>query len=305
MKLSRNQMKIFVVFIILRSTNSIKMGVPIINNYYCVEKISKGAFGEVWKAISKDSYNTNDNSNKGNEIAIKIEKKERNSQLKNEYAILSSINPRLNISPRVFHFGETPTFNYMVFELLGQPIDNYYQCACKNISNTDVNISSILKRIGIQMLYCIQSLHKCGIIHRDIKPQNFLLSNDNTRIYIVDFGISTSYIDHKKHHIPMTYQDSAVGTIDFISYYLHEGLSASRRDDLISMIYLLVYIHNGILPWQREREKSIYEMKYNISPHRLCQGMSDKINIMLVYCYSLEYSAEPNYEYIRFLFETM
>lgn len=281
------------------------MGVPIINGYYCVEKISNGSFGQVWKAIKKESFNNYNYNKKDNEVAIKIEKKERNSQLKNEYAVLSSIHTSLRITPHIFHFGETPTSNYMVFELLGQSIDKYYQGACKNISNTDVNISSILKRIGSQMLYCIQSLHKCGIIHRDIKPQNFLLSNDNRDIYIIDFGLSTSYIDRKKHHIPITYQDSAIGTIDFISYYLHEGLSASRRDDLISMVYVIIYIYNGILPWQKEGLKTIYEIKYNISPQRLCQGMSDKINIMLVYCYGLEYAAEPNYEYIRFLFETM
>ena len=298
-------MKIFVVFIILRITSSIKMGVPIINNYYCLEKISKGAFGEVWKGIQKDNYNINDSIRKDSEIAIKIEKKERKSQLKNEYTILSSINTTLNIVPSVFYLGETPTFNYMVFELLGQSIDKYYHEYCKNKSNADVNTSSILKRIGTQMLQCIQGVHKCGIIHRDIKPQNFLFSLDNSRIYIVDFGISTPYINHKNIHKPSTYNDNAIGTNDFISYYLHEGLSASRRDDLISMIYVIIYMYNGILPWQKDRLKSVYEMKYNISPDRLCQGLSDKINIMLVYCYSLEYTTEPNYEYIRFLFEIM
>jgi len=298
-------MKIFAVIIILRVTSSISMGVPIINNYYCVKKISKGTFGEVWKAIQKDSYNINDYTKKNNEVAIKIEKKERKSQLKNEYAILSSINTTLNVAPRVFHLGETPTFNYMVFELLGQSIDKYYRDTCKNISKTNMNASTILKRIGTQMLRCIQSVHKCGLIHRDIKPQNFLLSIDNTRVYIVDFGISTPYINNKKHHKPLTHHDSAIGTIDFISYYVHEGLSASRRDDLISMIYIIIYIFNGVLPWQKNILKSIYETKYNISPDRLCEGMSDKINIMLVYCYSLEYTTDPNYEYIRFLFETM
>lgn len=307
MNLSHNQMKIFVIFIISITSNSIKMGIPQIKNYYFIEKISKGAFGEVWKAISNDSYNTNNNTNKGVEIAIKIEKKERKSHLRNEYAMLSYINPRLHITPSVFHLGETPTFNYMVIELLGKSIDKYYyHNTYNNILKSPCNKSSTLKYIGIQMLHCIQYIHKHGIIHRDIKPQNFLFSIDNKRVYIIDFGVSTLYIDNKKQHKPMTYHNSRVGTIDFISYYLHEGLSASRRDDLISMIYVIIYMYNEMLPWQKEnRLKSIYEMKYNISPSDLCNSLSDKINVMLVYCYSLEYTAEPNYEYIRFLFETM
>ncbi len=282
------------------------MGVPIINNYLCVEKISKGAFGEVWKAIYRDEYNSDNLHKKDNLVAIKVEKKERKSQLRNEYTMLSYINSTLHITPHVFQLGETSTINYMVFELLGKSVDNYYRDTCKKISKTPENISPILKHIGCQMLHCIQCIHKCGIIHRDIKPQNFLLSTDNSRMYIIDFGISTLFIDNKKYHKPMTRQNRVIGTIDFTSYYLHEGLSASRRDDLISMIYIIIYIYNNGLPWQKENElKSVYEMKYYISPNRLCEGLSDKINIMLVYCYSLEYSTEPNYEYIRFLFETM
>lgn len=281
------------------------MGLPLIDNYWCVEKISKGAFGEVWKAIRQGDCNNIIGNNKHNEVAIKIEKKEKKSQLRNEYTILSYITSTVCITPHVFHFGETPTFNYMVIELLGKSIDNYYRDTCNNISKTAETPLSILKYIGRQMLNCIQSVHKCGIIHRDIKPQNFLLSADNKKIYIIDFGISTLYIDNKKHHKPMTHQNSRLGTIDFISYYLHEGLSASRRDDLISMIYVIIYLYNNILPWQKKGVKSKYELKYNISPKMLCKGLPEKINIMLVYCYGLEYTTEPNYEYIRFLFETM
>ena len=295
------------------------MGVPTINNYHCVEKISNGGFGEVWRAINKDNHTVNDSNKPDKEVAIKIEKKERKSQLKNEYAILSSINI-LHTVPRVFYFGETIRFNYMVFELLGQSIDKYYLDSCRNVYKSNLTATPILKWIGTQMLQCIQSVHESGILHRDIKPQNFLLSIDRSQIYIVDFGLSTSYIDKKKHHKPELQHDSIVGSVDFISYYLHEGMSASRRDDLISMIYVIIYIHNGTLPWQinndtvyeerndivnSKKNESIYEIKYNISPDTICKGMSDKINIMLIYCYSLEYTTEPNYEYIRFLFETM
>ena len=281
------------------------MGVPIINNYWCVEKISKGAFGEVWKAICQDEYNSSNLHKKDNLVAIKIEKKERKSYLRNEYTMLSYINSSLHITPHVFHYGETSTFNYMVLELLGKSIDNYYNDICKNISKNPENILPILKHIGCQMLHCIQCIHNCGIIHRDIKPQNFLLSTNSKQIYIIDFGISTPYLDHKKKHKPITYNDNTMGTIDFISYYLHEGLSASRRDDLISMIYVIIYMYNNILPWQINDVKSIYEIKYNIPPNILCKGLPEKINTILVYCYSLEYIDEPNYEYIRFLFETM
>ena len=85
------------------------MGVPIINNYLCVEKISKGAFGEVWKAIYRDEYNSDNLHKKDNLVAIKVEKKERKSQLRNEYTMLSYINSTLHITPHVFQLGETST----------------------------------------------------------------------------------------------------------------------------------------------------------------------------------------------------
>ena len=74
---------------------------------------------------------------------------------------------------------------------------------------------------------------------------------------------------------------------------------------IIRFAIVIIYMYNNILPWQKNHVKSIYEMKYNIPPNILCKGLPEKINIMLVYCYSLEYTSEPNYEYIRFLFETM
>lgn len=278
------------------------MRLPMIYNYHVIHKISNGAFGVVWKAIHNDSI-------KEEEVAIKIERRtERKSHLKNELNILKRLKG-LHVVPKVIYFGETSNYNYIVMELLGKTLGTY--CRSNNIISSNSTIDWSLIRMGISMLHCIQSIHERGIIHRDIKPDNFLFSLDNSTLYIVDFGLSASYLDVNKCHISVSGNDTIVGSVDYISYYIHEGISASRRDDLISMIYVMIYIVNKQLPWQlkeyvslEERIRKIYEYKYSISPIMLCHGTPDILVTLLVYCYNLKYDEIPDYDYIRFLLET-
>lgn len=298
-----NSVKIFVTYNISPVTSiHTKMRLPMIYNYHVINKISNGSFGVVWKAIHSDSI-------KEEEVAIKIERRtERKSHLKNELNILKRLKG-LPVVPKVIYFGETSNYNYIVMELLGKTIDNY--CHSNHVISFSSTIDWSLIRLGISMLHCIRTIHERGIIHRDIKPDNFLFSLDNSKLYIVDFGLSVSYLDVNKCHVPISANDTIVGSVDYISYYIHEGISASRRDDLISMIYVMIYIMNKQLPWQlneyvsmEERIHKIYEHKYSISPNILCEGTPDILITILVYCYNLNYDDIPDYDYIRFLLET-
>ena len=278
------------------------MRLPMICNYHVIHKISNGAFGVVWKAIHHDSI-------KEEEVAIKIErKKERKSHLKNELKILKQMND-ITVVPQVKYFGETSNYNYIVMDLLGKTMGTY--CRSNNIISSNSPSDWSLIKLGVHMLHCIQCVHSRGIIHRDIKPDNFLFSLDNSKLYIVDFGLSIPYLDVNKCHVHASANDNIVGSVDYISYYIHEGISASRRDDLISMVYVMIYISNKQLPWQlieytsmEERVCKIYQHKYSISPNMLCQGVPDMLVTILVYCYNLNYVDVPDYDYIRFLLET-
>lgn len=273
-----------------------------IYNYHVINKISNGSFGVVWKAIHNESINEE-------EVAIKIERKrEKNTYLKNELKILKHLQ-NLSVVPKLIYFGETTSYNYIVMELLGNTLDTY--CRSNDIMCSNSNDNWSFVRLGTSMLNCIQSIHERGIIHRDIKPGNFLFSLDKSKLCIVDFGLSISYLDVNKCHIPASVNDNIIGSIDYISYYIHEGVSASRRDDLISMIYVLIYTMKKQLPWQlsvynslEERSHKIYEHKYAIPPNILCHGLPDMLITILLYCYNLRYIDIPNYDYIRFVFET-
>jgi serine/threonine protein kinase len=92
-------------------------------------------------------------------------------------------------------------------------------------------------------------IHERGFIHRDIKPENFLLTiNKPTKIYIIDFGISKPYLINNKHiEFKLTHQ--FIGTQNFASINTHDFYEQSRRDDLESLAYILIYFYFGKLEW--------------------------------------------------------
>lgn len=267
----------------------------IISDYKLIEEIGRGSYGEVWSAY---------NIQKNKKVAIKIERKSSNNVLKYETIILRYLKD-LDMVPNVKYFGQTTNYNYMVMELLGNTIDIYYLIAKLNTVNE-------IKWIGLKMIECLEQVHNNGIVHRDIKPENFLMTSDDKTIKIIDFGIAKQYIDScGKHRKNNTYRNIA-GTLRYISTHVHEGLEPSRRDDLISVIYVLLYLLKDKLPWQRIKNNNklnkyvvIYEMKKTMEYSELCENISNKFQDMLEYVYSLDYSDTPNYEYLYFLLKTI
>jgi serine/threonine protein kinase len=168
----------------------------------------------------------------------------------------------------------------------------------------------------ISMLQIINRVHDAGIVHRDIKPENFMISLPNTEqkqkedrgkmLHVIDFGLSRFYMKGDSHVIN-TYDRSIVGTIRYISTHIHDGNVYSRRDDIISIVYISIYLLKGKLPWMglypkkgdtRTKEELVYDKKVKITSDELCEGLPYLFQKLLDYSYSLEFEDKPDYSYM-------
>ena len=168
----------------------------------------------------------------------------------------------------------------------------------------------------ISMLQIINRVHDAGIVHRDIKPENFMISLPNTEqkqkedrgkmLHVIDFGLSRFYMKGDSHVIN-TYDRSIVGTIRYISTHIHDGNVYSRRDDIISIVYISIYLLKGKLPWMglypkkgdtRTKEELVYDKKVKTTSDELCEGLPYLFQKLLDYSYSLEFEDKPDYSYM-------
>ena len=165
------------------------------------------------------------------------------------------------------------------------------------------------------MLARIDSVHKKNFIHRDMKPENYLmgLGRDSHTLYIIDFGLSKKFKDAKTHqHIPYRENKNLTGTARYASVNAHLGIEQSSRDDLESIGYILVYFLAGGLPWQQlqannrtERYSKICEMKLRMPIEFLCFGLPSEFASFLNYCRSLRFEDRPDYSHLRKMFKEL
>ena len=167
------------------------------------------------------------------------------------------------------------------------------------------HVKEVAKHL-ISMIEIIGRIHEAGIVHRDIKPENFMLSAGDNRLHIIDFGLSRFYMKGDKH-VVNTYDRSIVGTIRYISKHIHDGDVYSRRDDIISIIYVAIYLAKGKLPWMgmsppkgdiRTKEDMVYDKKLKTTSEELCEGIPYLFQKLLDYSYSLEFEDKPDYSYM-------
>lgn len=227
----------------------------IINRKYkIIQKIGEGAFGSIYKG---ENIRTKEN------VAIKVEPISCDLKLlKNESKVYQFL---INTDgfPTVKWFGKDNENYYMVIDLLGQSLQSLLH------SKQHFSLPLILQ-IGIQIIQLLKVLHDNGLVHRDIKPDNFLLGlNDKSRIiHIIDFGFCKSYLQNDTH-IEIKNTKNLIGTPMFASVNAHKHLELSRRDDLESLGYMLLYFyHGGALSWEKETcNDTIICMKENAVYH--------------------------------------
>jgi serine/threonine protein kinase len=162
------------------------------------------------------------------------------------------------------------------------------------------------------MLIRVEALHNKNLIHRDIKPENFVIGyhhNFNV-IYMIDFGLAKYYKDSEDNHIPFIEKKGMIGTARYASVNAHLGYEQSRRDDLESLGYVLLYFSKGRLPWQNiyadtkeEKYEKIKNMKQSYPIENLCEGAPTEFITYFKHCKSLAFQATPNYSLLKNLFK--
>ena len=272
------------------------LGQIFFKKYHCIEKLGQGSFGSIYKA----EYN-------GNYYALKFEKKENNiGILENEAIIMNYLKgPHI---PYVNSFSSNSNYNILVMQLLGKSLENIFE-------EKKVFSVKTVCMLGYQFVSILEYIHNRHIIHRDIKPDNFVMGlNDLSQyVYILDFGLAKKYRSSRTlEQFPFVNRRKITGTARYASINALRGYEQSRRDDLESVGYVLIYFLKGKLPWmgieaktKEEKYKKILQKKIDIPTKDLCEYLPEEMEIILDYVKNLEYKENPDYEMLRGYFNSM
>ena len=253
----------------------------LLHKYNLLEKISQGQFGQVFKGQHVRT---------GELVAIKIELTNNEVKtLKNEAKIYHYLGLSKCVGfPHVKWYGFYNSVPYLVMDLLGSSLS-------KRIQHYKVFCLRTVLRIGIQILKRINVLHDCSLLHRDIKPDNFLFGQDSNtnNLYLIDFGFCKRY-EYSGQHIQEKHINKIIGSSNFVSINVHKCIEPSRRDDVESCIYIILNMFVGRLEWFGETDVyKIIRMKSELTQQ---PDLPSFIKHMLQYVRQLKFDEKPDYQ---------
>ncbi|KZV32974.1 casein kinase I isoform delta-like [Dorcoceras hygrometricum] len=296
-------------------------------------KIGSGSFGELYLGV---------NVQNGEEVAVKLESvKTKHPQLHYESKIYMLLQGGTGV-PNLKWFGVESEYNVMAIDLLGPSLEDLF-----NYCNRKFSLKTVLM-LADQLINRVEYMHSRGFLHRDIKPDNFLmgLGRKANQVYVIDFGLAKKYRDLQTHkHIPYRENKNLTGTARYASVNTHLGVEQSRRDDLESLGYVLMYFLRGrlvgydifepctvpvsptlhwliisssygmlfsSLPWQglkagtkKQKYDKISEKKMLTPIEVLCKLYPSEFVSYFHYCRSLRFEDKPDYSYLKRLFRDL
>jgi serine/threonine protein kinase len=271
-----------------------------IGGQYVIRKhIGGGSFGDVFEA--EDSQN-------GRIVALKFETDADTPQLPNEYKMYRTLQGMDGV-PQIYSMFEHHKSNVLVMDSMGPSLEELFvRCGRRFSLKTTLMIADQIIRI-------LEWVHSCGVLHRDIKPQNFLVGRGElaNKIFLIDFGVSTFYLEARTHeHYIYTRGNGLVGTANYVSINTHLSDQQSRRDDLESVLYVLVRFLYGKLPWEGiegvsadDRNDKIAHSKMQIPTEALCADLPKEFSHVLGTIRRLNFDEHPAYAKYRALLTSL
>jgi casein kinase 1 alpha len=268
--------------------------------YRLIRKIGSGSFGDIYLGI---------NVSNGEELAVKLEsQKAKHPQLLYESKLYKILQGGVGI-PHIRWYGQEKDYNVLVMDLLGPSLEDLFTFCGRRFTMKTVLM------LADQMIGRIEYVHNKNFIHRDIKPDNFLMGIGRhcNKVFLIDYGLAKKFRDNRtRQHIAYREDKNLTGTARYASVNAHLGIEQSRRDDMESLGYVIMYFNRGSLPWQglkaatkKQKYDRISEKKMSTPVEVLCKSFPAEFAMYLNYCRGLRFEEAPDYMYLRQLFRIL
>ena len=273
------------------------------NSLNLKQMLGKGGFGVVFDAMYKN-YSV---------IVKSSVTEEKNRFIIEEYNYLKLLQQgNFRGIPKIGHCFVYEGRQSFMMEKLGSDLNKLQM----KTNERKFQLKTTLK-IAMDALQILKSVHSCGIVHNDIKPENLLTGlTDPKTLYLIDFSLSTKFINDDEH-IPHEKTGKFIGTPEYSSISSLDGMSLSRRDDLESLAYTLIKLATGKLPWEEIlRDKVMVNMEImeiikimieekKQSSKDICDGMPEEFVNFLDEVRSLKFDQKPQYDKYYKMFKNL